>query len=171
MQVNGTSGRHAEAVVEAKKRLPMAAWLQRQGVSTKKAGSGTHVALCPFHGDKQPSLHLYDDHYHCFACQAHGDHITWLRELQGLSFVEAAELLAAEAGVVLPESVHRKRLTPDRRAQLYAANRVACEWFQTQLFESQDALAYLHGRGLTDDTILEWRLGLNPTGNWKWLER
>jgi Toprim domain/CHC2 zinc finger len=49
---------------------------------------------CPFHDDTNPSCHIYDDHYHCFACGAHGDAIDWLREVEGLSFRAAQDALA-----------------------------------------------------------------------------
>jgi DNA polymerase I-like protein with 3'-5' exonuclease and polymerase domains len=49
---------------------------------------------CPFHDDANPSCHIYDDHYHCFACGAHGDAISWLREVEGLSFGAAQDALA-----------------------------------------------------------------------------
>ena len=49
---------------------------------------------CPFHDDTNPSCHIYDDHYHCFACGAHGDAIDWLREVEGLSFQAAQDALA-----------------------------------------------------------------------------
>jgi hypothetical protein len=49
---------------------------------------------CPFHDDGRPSLHLYDDHYYCFACGAHGDQIDWLMLVEGMSRDEALEALA-----------------------------------------------------------------------------
>src|SRR5262249_23585134 len=49
---------------------------------------------CPFHDDTHPSCHIYDDHYHCFACGAHGDRIDWLRAVEGLSFRAAQDALA-----------------------------------------------------------------------------
>ena len=49
---------------------------------------------CPFHDDATPSCHIYHDHYHCFACGAHGDAISWLMEVEGLSFTAAQDALA-----------------------------------------------------------------------------
>jgi hypothetical protein len=49
---------------------------------------------CPFHADTRPSCHIYDDHYHCFACGAHGDAINWLMEVEGLNFRAAQDALA-----------------------------------------------------------------------------
>src|SRR5262249_59534676 len=49
---------------------------------------------CPFHDDTKPSCHIYDDHYHCFGCGAHGDRIDWLTRVEGLSFRAAQDALA-----------------------------------------------------------------------------
>jgi CHC2 zinc finger/Toprim domain len=48
---------------------------------------------CPFHADRTPSLHVYDDHFHCFGCGAHGDHVDWLMIAEGLSHSQALETL------------------------------------------------------------------------------
>ena len=50
--------------------------------------------LCPFHDDHHPSCHIYADHFYCFVCEAHGDQIDWLREVEGLNFQEALDALA-----------------------------------------------------------------------------
>lgn len=162
-------GRYTEAVAEAKKRLSLPDWLKRQGVEVKKSGT-ERKTLCPFHGDKSPSLVVYDDHYHCFACQAHGDHVTWLRERNGLSFVEAVELLAADAGVVIPEAATRARIPAPRRQRLYEVNEAACRWLVDKLWANPQGLEYLRGRGLTDESIRAWRIGWNPKGTWRHLE-
>jgi DNA polymerase I-like protein with 3'-5' exonuclease and polymerase domains len=61
--------------------------------------------LCPFHDDSTPSCHIYADHFHCFACSAHGDHITWLTEIEGLSRDEAIERLLNWSGpIARPQS-------------------------------------------------------------------
>jgi DNA polymerase I-like protein with 3'-5' exonuclease and polymerase domains len=58
-------------------RIPLADLIGEQPVNGKIA--------CPFHEDDTPSLHVYQDHYHCFGCGAHGGHLDWLREVEGLS--------------------------------------------------------------------------------------
>src|SRR5207237_1282986 len=49
--------------------------------------------LCPFHDDSRPSLHIYPNNYHCFACDAHGDHIDWLMMVEGMTRDQAIKLL------------------------------------------------------------------------------
>lgn len=65
---------------------------QLYGVAVNRCG----MALCPFHNDHHPSLLVADDHYHCFACGAHGDVIDLAANLFGLSLYDAARKLAAD---------------------------------------------------------------------------
>src|SRR3954466_5064446 len=58
------------------------------------------VACCPFHGEKTPSFYVYDDHYHCFGCGAHGDAVDWIMRVHGLGFVDALQCL--DGGSVPP---------------------------------------------------------------------
>ena len=70
------------------------------------------MALCPFHNDRHPSLLIADDHFHCFACEAHGDVIDFVARLYGLSLTEAAQKLASDFGIdpdkPIPVSIRRK---------------------------------------------------------------
>lgn len=65
-----------------------------------RPAKGDHWACCPFHGEKTPSFHVDDrkGRYHCFGCSESGDHFRFLMEMDGLSFPEAVERLAGEAG-------------------------------------------------------------------------
>ena len=65
---------------------------ERYGVEVNHYG----MALCPFHNDRHPSLHVADDHYYCFACGEHGDVIDFAAKLFGLPLYEAAQRLAAD---------------------------------------------------------------------------
>ncbi len=56
-------------------------------------------ALCPFHNDRNPSLFVADDHYHCFACGEHGDVIDFVAKLYGLPMYDAAKKLAYDFGI------------------------------------------------------------------------
>jgi hypothetical protein len=55
---------------------------------------------CPFHADSTPSLHLYDDHFHCFGCGAHGDHLDWLMMVEGMDRDEAVRVLESWDGPI-----------------------------------------------------------------------
>ena len=81
---------------------------QLYGVAVNRCG----MALCPFHNDHHPSLLVADDHYHCFACGAHGDVIDLAANLFGLSLYDAARKLAADFHLAPdkppPESICQK---------------------------------------------------------------
>lgn len=61
--------------------------------------------ICPFHEEKSPSFAVYRDKndWHCFGCQEHGDLISLVMKLDGLTFMQAVEQLAAEFGIEMPE--------------------------------------------------------------------
>ena len=67
----------------------------RYGVEVNRHGK----ALCPFHNDRNPSLFVDDDHYHCYACGEHGDVIDFTAKLFGLKLYEAAQKLAYDFGI------------------------------------------------------------------------
>ena len=72
-------------------------------VPLKRAGR-TYKGLCPFHGEKTPSFNVVPakQFFHCFGCQKHGDVFSFVMELEGKSFVEAAEQLAGRFGIAIP---------------------------------------------------------------------
>src|ERR1700739_2596640 len=86
---------------ELRTRTPLPA---RSGRRVRLARSGKQwKGCCPFHGEKTPSFFVYDDGYHCFGCGAHGDGISFVMQTQGVSFMEAVEQLASEAGMEVPK--------------------------------------------------------------------
>ena len=127
-----------------------------------------HTGLCPFHNEKTPSFTVSEDKgfYHCFGCGAHGDVISFVINTEGLSFPEAVERLAADAGLEVPVETPEARAEAQRRADLYDVVEAAAAWFEAQLREpaGQPALDYLRGRGLRDETIAQFRLGYAPDG-------
>jgi DNA primase len=125
--------------------------------------------LCPFHSEKTPSFTVLPDQqiYHCFGCKATGDVFRFVQEREHLSFYEALVHLAKRAQIPLP----REERTPEEekayqeRRRLYEALEMGARFFQHCLTETEDgkaALAYLQGRGLTDETIRRFRLGWAP---------
>ena len=63
------------------------------------------VGLCPFHDEKTPSfsVNAEEGFYYCFGCQAKGDAITFVREIEHVDFVEAVRRLADKSGITIPE--------------------------------------------------------------------
>lgn len=123
-------------------------------------------ACCPFHKEKSPSFTVNDEKafYHCFGCGAHGDAIRFIQEYDKLTYPEAIERLAGEAGIPLPEFSPRAQAQAARETTLYDVMRAAAEWFEAQLHNSREAMAYLRGRHLSDDTLKTFHIGFAPAG-------
>lgn len=125
-----------------------------------------YVGLSPFQKEKTPSFTVVPDKgfYHDFSSGEHGDVIDFVMKVEGLTFPEAVERLAAEAGMEIPVDSPEEREKDRRRQTLTEAMEAACVQFQRMLRmpEGRAALDYLHGRGLTDATIERFRLGFAP---------
>ena len=123
-------------------------------------------ACCPFHNEKTPSFYVYDDHFHCFGCGAHGDAITFLMRAEGASFPEAVERLAAEAGLEVPKPSPEARAREQRARDLHGVLAAAEAAFRARLHrpEGRAALDYLRRRGLSDATIARFGLGWSGEG-------
>ena len=132
-------------------------------VQLKKAGT-TYKGLCPFHSEKTPSFIVTPvrESWHCFGCGEGGDIFSFVMRRDGLGFPEALRLLAARAGVEIDERTSREDA---RRKHLHDVVESAIAFYHAVLTKSaagERALAYLHGRGFTDETI-EWaNLGWAP---------
>ena len=124
---------------------------------------GDMWAPCPFHQEKTASFHVQDreSYYYCFGCHAKGDAITFLREVENLSFMEAVEALAGEAGMTMPERDPRMQQKIDKFTTLSEVMEKAVRYFQIMLKSQsgQDTLAYLEKRGLSKETQTLFDLG------------
>jgi len=134
--------------------------------NVKRAG-GHHVACCPFHSERTPSLHIYDDgHYHCYGCGAHGDVITLVKEKEHLEFTDAMELLARRAGIELRyERGGDGRLPRSERDSLVETMEWSTRFYEQVLWSTPagaEARAYLTSRALSEATCREFRLGWAP---------
>src|SRR5262252_8166252 len=100
----------------------------------------SHVGLCPFHKEKTPSFHVNEERgfYHCFGCSASGDAIKFVREVDGMSFVDAVRAIAERQGIEVVEtgSDDERRQHAEarrRRDELFAANETAALYFERML--------------------------------------
>jgi DNA primase len=126
--------------------------------------SGREVkGCCPFHNEKTPSFHVFDDHYHCFGCGAHGDAIRWMMDAEGQDFMGAVRALADMAGMEVPEE-REDRAARDRAAGLYDLMAAARDWFHAMLLEpaGAEARAYLKRRGVDRSLAAAFGLGWAP---------
>ena len=125
-----------------------------------------YLGLCPFHNEKTPSFTVNEDKgfYHCFGCGAHGSVFDFVMNVENLSFPEAVERLASEAGMELPVDTPEERERAKRAATHYEVLERACVYYEKQLRvpEGLPALNYLKNRGVTEDAIRTFRLGYAP---------
>ncbi len=129
---------------------------------------GDYWACCPFHGEKTPSFHVDDEkgRYYCFGCGAKGDIVTFLRETQSLSFPEAVAMLAADAGVEMPQPTPQAAAREKARHGILDALEAAAGFFTEALHgvSGAEARAYLERRGLDAGVVERFRLGYAPAG-------
>ncbi len=161
--------------------------LVRETTKLEKSGR-SHRGLCPFHKEKTPSFYVNPERgsYHCFGCGAHGDAISFVEHVEGLSFIDAVRRLAERLGLTIEESAtepERRQQAEQRRRQqeLYDVGAAAAAYFEKLLREhplAEHARAELGRRGLvpsapTDaiaDALQAFRIGYAPYG-WDGLGR
>lgn len=131
--------------------------------------------LCPFHAEKTPSFYVNQELglYNCFGCQAKGDVITFVREIDHVDFVTAVETLAGKANITLRYDDRDAGEGRRQRGRMSAIMREAVDWYHERLLTAPDAATargYLRSRGLTGDEVRAYKVGWAPEG-WDELAR
>ena len=142
----------------------------RDYVNLKSAGGGSLKGLCPFHDERSASFHVTPQrgYFHCFGCQESGDVFTFIRKIEGMSFVEAIEKLASKYNV--PLHYEEAGAVPDRQAglksRLIEAHRAAAAFYVSQLStpEAEAGRAFLRGRGFDVAAAAHFGVGFAPKG-------
>src|ERR1700684_2207706 len=145
------------ALNEIRARVDSASFVG-QYVPLRKRGNDL-VGLCPFHGEKTPSLHVHPDKgfFKCFGCGVGGDVFKFVQLLEGVSFPEAARMLAKRAGVEVEEETPAAARARSDRELIYAANEAAAAFFHETLKlgpEGEIARKYCAGRGLDRKSVV-----------------
>lgn len=145
-------------IQEIKERLPIEEVVSRY-VKLDKSGINMK-GLCPFHSEKSPSFFVapHRGSFMCFGCGKKGDIFTFLQEIEGIEFFDALKLLAEQAGVKLES----KNQEGDQKKDAYTVLEKACLLFQSCLEKDISAQEYLAQRGLTKQTISQFRIGYIP---------
>ena len=132
-------------------------------VSLKRAGR-TSKCLCPFQSEKTPSCVVYPDteSFYCFGCGAGGDVISFVMQIENLSYIEAVKLLAQKSGMAMPEDARYGDDLSRKRQRLYDMNKAAAKFFYNNLKteKGKKGLEYLLNRGLKPETIKKFGLGV-----------
>lgn len=141
-----------------------------ESVALTKAGRN-YIGLCPFHGEKTPSFNVIEDKqfYHCFGCGKSGDVFKFIEEIRGIPFAEAVAVLAEKAGFQLEiASINHFQPKKENPYQiLYDIHQEAAKFYHALLMTTkmgEEARSYLHQRGLTDEVIKSFQIGLAPEG-------
>ena len=163
------AGRIRQDDIDAVKERTDIVKLVSQHLTLKKSGHDSMSGLCPFHQEKTPSFSVSPSKqvFYCFGCGKGGDAITFLRELEHLSYVEAVERLAQQAGVTLryEGDSPAERRAAARRGALIKANEQAAELYSQMLLdgkEAADARAYLSARGVSAESMRAFGIGYAP---------
>jgi DNA primase len=156
---------------ELRNRLTLSDVVGRKVLWDKRksnAAKGDFWAPCPFHQEKTPSFHVDDrkGFYYCFGCQAKGDAITFVKEVENVSFIEAVETLARDAGIPMPEQRHDPLAAErkDRLTRLADVMEQAVQLFGLAFRSAagQAAREYADRRGLTPATLKRFEIGFAP---------
>jgi DNA primase len=134
-------------------------------VQVKKTGA-SFMAVCPFHHEKTPSLHISPDKqmWYCHGCGEGGDIFGFIERMEGMDFKEALRFLGKKAGVAVSETDMKE---DSERAMLLRTNDVAARFYHEHLLKSSGAAAaraYVAKRKLTDQMVEDFRLGYSPDG-------
>lgn len=135
----------------------------REYIQVKAAGANFQ-ALCPFHREKSPSFVISPDKqiWHCFGCGKGGDVLSFVQEMEGLSFPDTLRLLAPKAGVVLRQESNQEYSKRGRLLDcLESAAKQYVHYLETEE-TGKKMKAYLLKRGLSEETIKDWQVGYGP---------
>ncbi|WP_426722842.1 DNA primase [Campylobacter jejuni] len=125
-------------------------------IEVKKQGS-SFVCICPFHADKNPSMHINPTKgfYHCFACKAGGDAFKFLMDYEKLSFADAVEKVASLSNFTLSYTKEKQENKKELKSILPNLN----AYFKDNLKHHKEVLTYLYQRALNDKDIAKFELG------------
>jgi len=129
-------------------------------------GRGDMWASCPFHQEKSASFHVDDrkGYYYCFGCHAKGDAVTFVKDTENVGFMEAVQILAAQAGLPMPARDPQAAQKSDRRTELARVMEEAVNFYRLQLKTAQASPArdYLSRRKLSPEVQDRWHIGYAP---------
>lgn len=157
-----------EKVNEVKQAIDIVDVIGEHVALTKQGRN--YLGLCPFHGEKTPSFSVSPEKqiFHCFGCHAGGNVFTFLMDIHGYSFQEAAFHLAERAnvdlGVELQESGDKPAISKDLQ-QMMDAHDLLAKFYHHLLLNTTDgehALQYLLNRGFTKEVIEKFQIGYAP---------
>lgn len=140
--------------------------LASEHLALKRVGRN-YVGLCPFHTEKTPSFNVNPEtgRFRCFGCDASGDAITFVRDVEHLDFVDAVERLAARSGITLRYDTSAVTKDRSRKQRLSEAVAAAIAYYHGLLLDADEgglARRYLRSRGFDGDAARQFQVGWSP---------
>lgn len=127
-----------------------------------------YIGVCPFHDDHSPSMSVSPEKqiYKCFACGATGNVFTFVSEYENVSFIEGVNIVANKIGMTLSQQVYKSNISNEHKED-YEIMELTEKYFQNNLKTSagKEALKYLHDRGISDEIIKDFGIGLSIDDN------
>ena len=156
-----------ELISQIKDRLDIVEVVSEQ-VILKKNG-GHYWGLCPFHKEKTPSFSVNPSLgiYKCFGCGEGGDALSFIMKTKNIEFMDLIKELAEKYGLEMPASFKRSGSSKDLKEHMTSACKKAAEFYHKRLLkdvstETGKVLKYLNGRGINEDIIKKFTLGIAP---------
>lgn len=130
-------------------------------VQLKKTGRN-YMGICPFHGDKGPSLSVSEEKqlYHCFGCGASGNVVGFIMKIRNIEYVDALKYLADRSGINIDfNESNTSNILNEKRQKIFEANLEAARFFYVNMLRSKSAIDYLNKRKLDRNTIKKFGIG------------
>ncbi len=144
-------------ISDVKERVDIVPLIEKY-VRLRQTGKN-YIGLCPFHKEKTPSFIVSPDiqRYKCFGCGRSGDIFNFLQEIENIDFLEALERLAKAAGIEL-----KKAKVNTKFKEIKDINHIATKYYYNSLLRDTNAMEYVKGRGIIDESITKFALGYAP---------
>ena len=159
---------NTSVIEQIKSRLPIQEVLA--SYITLIPTGGQFKAKCPFHNERTASFSVSPERglYYCFGCSAKGDIVNFVQEFEGVDFKGALKILADKAGIVLSAYERTDSVEKDETDRVFDMLDTAATKYEKELQNNPEALEYLTKRGVTPESIKEFRLGYAPN-EWRYL--
>ena len=130
-------------------------------VQLKKTGRN-YMGICPFHGDKGPSLSVSEEKqlYHCFGCGASGNVVGFIMKIRNIEYVDALKYLADRSGINIDfNESNTSNILNEKRQKIFEANLEAARFFYVNMLRSKSAIDYINKRKLDRNTVKKFGIG------------
>ena len=157
--------RYSDEIIDEVRQTNDIVDIVSQYVRLKRSGRN-YFGLCPFHNEKSPSFSVSPDKqiFHCFGCGVGGNVFTFLTKIEGISFVEAVQMLAERSNIQLPTLENSKdSIKEELKAKVYKVNEFTAKFYHENLYKPEAKIAqeYVKKRKLNNETLKSFQIGFS----------